>query len=317
MLISEVIREIFSKSSNHFLLRRVRKKKEQSKEDYNPKPKTTAILQFFNKYKNIERILPNITSIFDEVIVIDDGSIDGSLTKFSSHLCGDNHYLIRSNDLYEVVMYSKAINFASGEIICLLQDDDIPPDDDAWLQNALQLFEKYPDLQILGGKNGLDILPLDEPNAKNLLDPPEGVRRVRFTDVNHYYFYHKPIYFDEGLGIPFMFSAAINRAPMFILRDAFISSGGIDQSFRPFQCDDVDACLRAWESGWQVGLYDAPFNRNVGKGGMRLYNTKEIGVQAQRNWGLIYDRYKSSINDRNFSKQVDILNNGLISPKTL
>jgi glycosyltransferase involved in cell wall biosynthesis len=312
MISVDGVKNVFSKCQSYLLIRNVRKKKMQSCGEYSCAPKTTAIVQFFNKRRNLTKIIPRITRFFDETIVIDDGSIDGSSKLLSKLLTGKNDFYIRSNDLFEVVMYDRAINFSKGEIICLLQDDDIPPDNDSWLVDALKLFTKYPEMQILGGKNGLDILPHDWPAHPGSSETGVGIKTIQHGDVNHYRFYHKPVYYDAGLGGPFMFSVAVNRAPMFIRKSAFLASGGIDQSFRPFQCDDVDSCLRAWEGGWQVGLYNAPFNRNIGEGGMRLYNSEVMGVQAQKNWAQIYQKYMLSINSRQVSEKVRVLNESLL-----
>ena len=48
-----------------------------------------------------------------------------------------------------------------------------------------------------------------------------------------------------GATRPFDFVETVNRAPMFLRRAALKELGGIDLAFAPFQCDDVDICLKA------------------------------------------------------------------------
>jgi hypothetical protein len=82
---------------------------------------------------------------------------------------------------------------------------------------------------------------------------------------------------------------------MLVRRQTIQQLGGIDNTFAPFQCDDVDLCLRTWKAGFQVGLYSTGFVRDVGMGGMRLFNADKMGPQARKNWGIIYDRYGRDI----------------------
>jgi hypothetical protein len=94
---------------------------------------------------------------------------------------------------------------------------------------------------------------------------------------------------------------------MWVKRLPFLQDGGIDQSFAPFQCDDVDACLRAWRAGWRVGLYSAKFSTFC-EGGMRLFNADEIPQQAVRNWKMIYERHIDIINDGTLMRAISEAN---------
>jgi hypothetical protein len=87
----------------------------------------------------------------------------------------------------------------------------------------------------------------------------------------------------------------VNRAPMLLRRDAIQRLGGIDNTFAPFQCDDVDLCLRTWKAGLQVGVYSTGFVRDVGMGGMRLFNAARLPEQAKKNWEIIYNRYANDV----------------------
>lgn len=210
--------------------------------------------------------------------MIDDGSRDGALEILSRLLTGKNHFIIRSNDLFEVRTYSRTLDFARGEIVALLQDDDLPPVGGSWVEEALALFDRYPKLSILGGRNGLTLRMKDDP-------PSDRSVSYNVVDCN-------PAPCSEA---PFTFVDVVNRAPMLLRRDAIRSIGGIDNIFAPFQCDDVDLCLRAWKAGLQVGLYATGFVRDVGLGGMRLFNAEVAPVQAAKNWRIICDRYAHDI----------------------
>ncbi len=287
----------------------MRLRRRASAKDLNPntgvyieRPRISAVVQLFNKKDNIAAILATLQTVgIEEIVVVDDGSSDGAMEILPALLTGKNHFLIRSNDLFEVRTYSRALDFCRGEIVVLLQDDDYPPPEPGWVSAALDLFRCYPKLAILGGHCGLALLPRDPPKENGddragddqLIDQP-GIARYRVKTF-------PPGTEADGL---FTFVEVVNRAPMFVLRSALASLGGIDQVFAPFQCDDVDLCLRAWRAGYQVGLYQTDFVRDVGVGGMRLFNADAVPRQAVKNWRLIYERYGDEIALGQFAERV-------------
>jgi glycosyltransferase involved in cell wall biosynthesis len=258
---------------------------------YNDTPRVSAVVQLFNKRQNIEAIVAGLLSApIDEIIVLDDGSSDGSIDVLPGLLTGKNHFVIRSNDIFEVRTYHRALDFARGEFVALLQDDDIPPMDGAWVRDAIDLFDRHPRLAVLGGRDALELF-LKDPSAS--ADPPNpiGYRAINQRDGHR-------------IDIPFAFAQVVNRAPILLRRQPIREIGGIDLAFAPFQCDDVDLCLRAWKAGLQVGFYATGFVRDVGMGGMRLFNADKMGPQSRKNWGIIFDRYASDIARGRFAAAV-------------
>ena len=130
----------------------------------------------------------------EEVIVLDDGSSDGALEVLPRLLTGKNHFIIRSNDLFEVRTYSRALDFARGEFVALLQDDDLPPMDGLWVEEAIELFERYPRLAILGGRAGLELKVKDDPASVPSLTykTVELSQRRRTEPPVHIYRYSQP-----------------------------------------------------------------------------------------------------------------------------
>jgi hypothetical protein len=83
---------------------------------YNEAPIAAAVVQLFNKRRNIEAIVGALkNSAFDEVVVLDDGSSDGAIDILPGLLCGKNHFIIRSNDLFEVRTYSRFGFYPGGD----------------------------------------------------------------------------------------------------------------------------------------------------------------------------------------------------------
>ena len=142
-----------------------------------------------------------------------------------------------------------------------------------WVYKGIRYFERYPDMAILGGLDGLNFVIDDE-------------KRWGYVDQ----------YPDKAKG-EFRFVHSVNRAPMLLDRDLFLRHlGHIDFSFAPFQCDDCELCLRAWLSGLKVGWYDAGFESMLA-GGMRIWNKGLTGFQEIKNRGKLYEMYKDRVNE--------------------
>ena len=260
------------------LAKRFLKKKQKTYEDwlakgYRNHPKVSFIIESHNKSLGVRRIVRKLREYPDaEIIVIDDGSSFAHTRALVKFLDGGNEFLVRANDLYENVMYDKTIRFTNGRYVVLMQDDDEITSLD-WVDKGIRYFERYPDMVILGGLDGLNFV-IDEENRWGYVDQ----------------------YPDKAKG-GFRFVHSVNRAPMLLDRDLFLKHlGHIDFSFAPFQCDDCELCLRAWLSGLKVGWYDAGFESMLA-GGMRIWNKGLIGVQEIKNRGKLYEMYKDRVNE--------------------
>lgn len=232
---------------------------------YRPTPTVSFIIQSHDKSLQVCHILPKLRQYTDaEIIVIDDGSKEEHTHRLAASLTGANEFLLRANDLFENVTYDKAIRLANGKYIALLQDDD-DFDGTKWIERAVSLFEQYPKMAILGGKDGL---------------------AIAFEDKQEWA--HGGPSMAEG---DFTFVTSVNRAPMWLHRELFIQHlHHIDFRFAPFQFDDYELCARAWFCGLQVGWYDAKFH-SLTAGGMRLWNSEFTKEQSKRNGQLLYQLY--------------------------
>lgn len=230
-------------------------------------PEVSFVIQSHNKSLQVCHIVSKLRQWQSaEIIVIDDGSENVHTKRLTSFLTKANEFLIRANDLFEIITYDRAIRFANAKYVVLLQDDD-DFDNLEWVEKGLTLMEKYPDMVFLGGKDG---------------------RSPIFT-ATEYAGSSDAIIKDSA----FCFVAMIDRAPEWINKHLFMEHLlHIDQSFAPFQYDDFEICLRAWLSGYKIGWYNAGFH-SLSVGGMRLYNSAFTKEQCKKNGQKLFDLYSS------------------------
>lgn len=291
MAYNKVIYNTLKYKIKHFLNPKMIKPKQKTYEmwlnrGYESQPKITFIIQSHNKSEQVCTIVENLRKVkYSEIIVIDDGSIESHTKKLAAFLNVGNEFIIRANDLYEVITYDRAITMARGEYVVLLQDDDDFQQVD-WVKQGIVFFEKYEKLAILGGRTGC--LPCDQTDdgtpGSHILEGDLG----RVANLFKYNIVETPDGENE-----FKFVEHVNRAPMWIRRDYYLNKlGGADQSFAPFQFDDTELCLRAWTLDLQVGWYPARFKINaLGTGGMRIWNSDLTERQSDVNMKKLNDRY--------------------------
>lgn len=264
---------------------------------YTERPAMSVVIQSFNHRGNVDGIVDGLRRTdVEEIIVCEDGSVDGSAAAWLRRLDRPNDFVIQSNDLHEIRTYDRAVSLARGEIVALLQDDDIPPADGRWTTDAARIFAAHPQIGVLGCWNGC----ADQRAARALSDPlyPGGAWEVTAADIP---------FTDGETGLPMMFVDAVWIGPLFFRRDAFLELGGFDHTFsgpgEPGIWLDYDLCMRMWGTGRRVALFGTePFRRNVGgqgtlmfSGGKRAENYKRNRAYVERTYGPGIDRLHDEI----------------------
>jgi glycosyltransferase involved in cell wall biosynthesis len=239
---------------------------------YRDRSRLALIVHSFNRVANIDHLVTGIRRLGPhELIVCEDGSVDGSREKWQALLDRPNDFLIQSNDLHEIRILDRAIRFARADIVCLVQDDDRIPPGSAWLDDALAAFDRHPRLAVLGGFQ-----------AYGSFDPdPAKARRI-------------------WGGSYFRFVHHVNIGPYFIRREAYEQLGGWDHTFskvgEPGIGFDNELCLRAWVHGWQVGYSFVPFKGPAGHypqdGGTVVFSKVTRVRNAERNAASVWRTYE-------------------------
>jgi glycosyltransferase involved in cell wall biosynthesis len=225
----------------------------------------------------------------DELVVCEDGSIDGSHEQWMRRLTRPNDFFIHSNDLHEIRTYSRAIDHARGEYICLMQDDDRPPKDGSWLAKSIELFTHYPNLGVLGGWCGFNRYFEEEYNAPWLRPPVNG----------------EIPYIDPYTQQPLVFVENVNIGPYLFRRHVYQDLGGFDIRFSepgtPGICFESEFCYRAWKRGYEVALTDIPVKEgNNGQayifpGGTVMWGKEDRERNEYQNKKRIVELYENEL----------------------
>ncbi len=129
-------------------------KTKQGRGDLMRNLKISVIIPTYNRCKYLKialNSLLNQSCVPDEIIVIDDGSIDGTKEYLK--------VISKNNDIIKVFSQknggpSKARNLgikkAKGDIICFFDDDEIAHRD--WIKTIVETFEKFPSIGGVGGQ---------------------------------------------------------------------------------------------------------------------------------------------------------------------
>ncbi|OOZ40948.1 hypothetical protein BOW53_05305 [Solemya pervernicosa gill symbiont] len=274
-----------------FKVREKKRKRSESEERYIEAPKVTFVIQSFNHCDNIKMLAERLQSLpYQECIVCEDGSVDGSLRQWLKYFNRPNDFVIHSNDLHEIRTYDRALRYANGELVCLLQDDDAPPSTSAWFDEAVSLFNRYPDLIVLGGWLGFQGIESDSVEQKQYWSAGDLTNQ-----------YKKEALHSEGGGPMHRFVEAINVGPVFIRRKAFVDMGGFDLDFSqvgwPGIHFDVALSLQVWLQGGQVAWYDAGFRQAGARGTESFGNLDRRKQQLITNHKLLVEKFGEQMAD--------------------
>lgn len=272
---------------------------------YTDNPVVSLVIQSFNHRDNIKRIVDRLSpTVMDELIVCEDGSVDGSEKIWCQQLIRPNDFLIQSNDLHEIRTYNRAISLARGEFVGVLQDDDIPPENPRWVADVVTLFRKYPKLAVLGCWNGW---AFNFDDFENSIGSPVGPGD-HGADRNI-------LFMEPESKLPFQFVEAVGIGPMFFRRADFEALGGFDLRLsghgEPGIWLDYDICLRAWFSGRQVGVYETgAFERHIGGQGTFMFTGSKRSDNYNKNLKHIHHTFADRIGE--VRHRVDELNQGVV-----
>ena len=134
----------------------------------------SVVIPLYNKAAEIERTLRSVLAQSvqpREIIVVDDGSTDGS-AEIVERVASPLVRLVRQQNAGVSAARNKAISLASGRWVALLDGDDRWCED--YLLTMAQLIERYPDCGAYGSAfyvdNGDKLVVADTPKSEGVVD---------------------------------------------------------------------------------------------------------------------------------------------------
>jgi glycosyltransferase involved in cell wall biosynthesis len=193
-------------------------------------PRVSVLMPVFNTVRYLQDALESIgnhTFAEFELLVVDDGSIDGSTKILEAFAARDRRVrLVTRDNLGLIATRNELLGAARGEFIAWMDSDDISLPDR--LASELHCFANDPTLVCVG-------------SAAQCIDP-EG----NFLNIEHYPPAHADILVDQQKGGAMRFPTTMMR------RDAALRVGGFREPFKIGE--DFDLLLRLSEVGRMANL---------------------------------------------------------------
>lgn len=218
-----------------------------------------------------------------ELVVVEDGCRDGTrgfLEEVSATAWGQSHLRwIHLDDAHELRCTNAGFAAASGGILAAWQDDMFLRA--RWLvPELLDVFDRYPDIGLLGLSRGLNMYPVPEPIGRweDLLD----WRRLQSTIGPFPWNWLRIQEVDSII------------RPWVIRRSCLERVGALDEAFVPTEWDEADLAFRVHAAGWKVAAC----------GYERLGAYRHLGSSTL---GVLSDAYKARVlkNGRLFHERWD------------
>jgi GT2 family glycosyltransferase len=204
----------------------------------------TILVRNYNGKELLEGLLPDLSRVVknrgqqDEILVVDDGSTDGSARYVRKHFPGVHLKALAENTGNSIMPVNIGVQNARNEIVICL-DSDVRVDSD-FITPMLKNFEDN------------DVFAV----CPKIINPNHG---NTVESVNYPVFRKGRIVGEAfGMTIPhllplrpsFVWYAPGNAAAY--RRDRFQALNGLDPLYRPFYYEDMDVCQRAWRRGWST-----------------------------------------------------------------
>jgi GT2 family glycosyltransferase len=224
-------------------------------------PSVSVVVCSYNGESTIRETLEAATKLDYrnyEVIVVDDGSTDGTAAIASEY----DVRLIRTENQGLSAARNVGLAAATGEIVAYT-DDDAYPDPD-WL-TYLALAFATSDAAAIGGPN---LLPAEDGRvAQCVYHAPGGPAHVLLSDR-------------EAEHVP--------GCNMAFRKERLEAVGGFDTRFRTAG-DDVDVCWKLQDRGWTVGFHAAACVYHHRRSSLRTYWRQQVGygraeIMLERKW---------------------------------
>ncbi len=250
-------------------------------------PALSVVIPTFNNENVLRQAVESWRGYADsqaiELVVVEDGCRDGTrgfLEGASATAWGQTHLRwVHLDDAHELRCTNAGFATASGNLLAAWQDDMFLRA--RWLvPELLDVFDRYPDIGLLGLSRGLNMYPVPEPIGRweDLLD----WRRLQSTIGPFPWNWLRIQEVDSII------------RPWVIRRSCLDRVGALDEAFVPTEWDESDLAFRVRAAGWKVATC----------GYERLGAYRHLGSSTL---GVLSDAYKARVlkNGRLFHERWD------------
>ncbi len=238
-----------------------------------PAPLTSIIILTHNGIEHTEKCLASIethTPEPHELIIVDNGSTDGTLDYLRDHISAHDNIRVVANRTNRgfAAGNNQGLALARGEYVLLLNNDTIVTQ--GWLQRMLQVFKAHPDVGVVG--------PMS-----NYVSGPQLVRDVSYKGLEGLETF--AVEWAQGHDGQ---SAEATRVVGFCLltrKEVITRIGGLDEQFGSGNFEDDDFCIRAFQVGFRARIALDVFIHHTGS---QTFKAAKIDYRQSlmRNWEL-------------------------------
>jgi GT2 family glycosyltransferase len=198
--------------------------------------------------KSLETSLKGVIDY--EVIIVDDGSTDGTREFLQTLTEPPYRILLNKDKVNFAINNNRSATIARGELLCLLNNDTELPD--GWLQPMLAGLETYPDAGFIGNVQKI--------HATERYDHFGVVFPSWLTPIH----YGQHLKQRPALHGAYSRWAAVTAACVLIKKDVFLSVGGFNESYVN-GCEDMDLCIRLHQKGhWHYVAHESEILHHKG-----------------------------------------------------
>jgi N-acetylglucosaminyl-diphospho-decaprenol L-rhamnosyltransferase len=224
-----------------------------------------------------------------EVVVVDNGSTDGTIEMVRTEFPGVTLYVDARNRGYGAAANYAIASCSAGYILLLNSDTLLDP---GAVREVRQYLEQHPDVGIVGPR----LLSLNrslQPSCYPfpgplymLLEESRIGKAIRYIPLlrEHYLYTWSHSHARDV--------AWVQGSAIAIRRTAFEAVNGFDESFFMY-FEETDLCYRLKQAGWQVHFNPAANILHVGGGSTRHYRTQML-VQLFKSTGHFYQKHYSA-----------------------
>lgn len=259
----------------------------------------TIILTVHNKASTIvevvDALLSGISEVTNRVIILNDGSNDGTdIVLKEKYSLLKNVDIVKLDDIWEVKANNVGLRMVTTKYATIIQDDMVILEQH-WDKRLGALMQSK-DIFSVSGRGGLNIFvengdsyitqfvgreaPLGDQSYIGRI----AARIIRYTPVKFAVFLSR---FN-----PDNVRQTVNRGPWMIDMEKIRFLNYLDEAFAPFELDDVDVCCRAVTNGLGHSLV-SPVNYKELAGSKKTSSISSDASKAaiQKNAALLSERY--------------------------